>query len=139
MTIKNRDEIVSELAEKLMQFDCMLNHYQTDVYAYIAEDGTVTLADFDNVGGNSWLNDDHYIMYTDREHYSSARELLIEYGVIGMDDERTDDEYDAMYADYVSECADSSDVYDNTAEAIVKRFEDEMRRRDEWLRTNELY
>lgn len=28
-----------------------------------------TLDTFTNVGGNSWINDDHYVLYRDKEHY----------------------------------------------------------------------
>ena len=71
MTIKNYDEVVAALAALLMQFDKDLNSYQTDVYMYYnADDQTATLDTFVNVGGNSWLNDDHYTIYHDKEHYT---------------------------------------------------------------------
>lgn len=71
-TITNREEIVEKLAELLMQFDKDLNSYQTDVYMYIDEEtGAATLDTFVNVGGNSWLNDDHTTIYTDKEHFDS--------------------------------------------------------------------
>lgn len=68
--IKNREEIIEELTELLMQFDKDCNQYQTDVYLYFdRETNTATLDTFVNVGGNSWLNDDHYTLYCDREHH----------------------------------------------------------------------
>lgn len=71
-TINNREEIVEKLAELLMQFDKDQNNYQTDVYMYIDEEtGVATLDTFVNVGGNSWLDDDHTTIYTDKEHYDS--------------------------------------------------------------------
>lgn len=71
MTIKNYDEVVTALAALLMQFDKDLNQYQTDVYLYYnEEEQTAELDTFVNVGGNSWLNDDHYTIYTDKEHYT---------------------------------------------------------------------
>lgn len=70
--ITNRDEIVEQLAELLMQFDKDLNDYQTDVYMYIDEEtGMATLDTFVNIGGNSWRDDDHQTIYTDREHFDS--------------------------------------------------------------------
>lgn len=71
-SITNREEIVERLAELLMQFDKELNSYQTDVYMYIDEEtGAATLDTFVNVGGNSWLDDDHITIYTDKEHFDS--------------------------------------------------------------------
>lgn len=70
MEIKNREAIVEELTEMLIQFDKDCNEYQTDVYAYYDEETqTVTLDTFVNVGGNSWLDDDHMTIHSDKEHY----------------------------------------------------------------------
>lgn len=45
--------------------DC--NRYETDVYLYIDDEHqTGELYNFENVGGRSWLDDDHIIIYTDR-------------------------------------------------------------------------
>lgn len=73
MNIKNREAIIEELTEILMQFDKDCNWYQTDVYLYYDEENqTAKLDTFVNVGGNSWLDDDHYTIYTDREHYDDG-------------------------------------------------------------------
>ncbi len=69
--ITNRDEVVEQLAEMMIQFDKDANSYQTDVYLYVDEKGKGNLDTFVNVGGNSWLNDDHYTVYTDKEHTDS--------------------------------------------------------------------
>lgn len=73
MTIKNRETLVNELAEMLMQFDKDCNPYQTDVYFYY-DNRTQTgiLNTFTNVGGNSWRDDDHMTVYTDGEHYDDG-------------------------------------------------------------------
>lgn len=71
MIIKNRAEIIEQLTALLMDFDKQQNSYQTDVYLYL-EDQTAKLDTFVNVGGNSWLNDDHYTIYTDKEHYDDG-------------------------------------------------------------------
>ena len=70
-TLRNRDEIVDELAEMLVQFAIDCNKYNTDVYLYVDENGYGSLDTFVNVGGNSWLDDDHYTIYTDRQHNES--------------------------------------------------------------------
>lgn len=73
MTIKNREELVNELAEMLMQFDKDCNSYQTDVYFYYDNrNQTGKLDTFVNVGGNSWIDDDHMTVYTDGEHYDDG-------------------------------------------------------------------
>lgn len=65
----NYDRLCDELAEMICDFDIRCNNYQTDVYMYIDVDaGTATLDTFVNVGGNSWLNDDHITIYRDTEH-----------------------------------------------------------------------
>lgn len=71
--IKNRDEIIEQLAKMLIQFDKDMNGYQTDVYLYYnKENQTATLDTFVNVGGNNWLDDDHYTIYCDKEHYENV-------------------------------------------------------------------
>lgn len=73
MIIKNRVEIINQLAEILKNFDVELNPYDTDVYLYYdSEAQTATLDTFKNPGGNSWLNDEHYNIYTDRKHPDKA-------------------------------------------------------------------
>ena len=67
--LKNSDDIYEEFVEMLKQFDKDKNSYQTDVYLYVDDNMTGTLDTFINVGGNSWLNDDHYVLYRDKEHY----------------------------------------------------------------------
>ena len=72
LTIKNREEIIDELVDMLVQFDKDCNSYQTDVYLYYDEENqTAELDTFVNVGGNSWLNDDHYTIYSDKEHFET--------------------------------------------------------------------
>ena len=67
--LRNADALRDEIIEKLKQFDKDMNPYQTDVYLYVSDDMTGELYDFVNVGGNSWLNDDHYFLFADRQHY----------------------------------------------------------------------
>lgn len=96
MNIKNREEIIKQLTEMLMQFDKDCNAYQTDVYLYYdKENQTAKLDTFVNVGGNSWLDDDHYTIYTDKEHYDGnmwswyqSVEELAEYAEIPLDELR---------------------------------------------------
>ena len=73
MIIKNRIEVVQQLAELLRKFDIELNPYDTDVYLYYnSESQTATLDTFTNVSGREWLDDAHYTIYTDRRHHDKA-------------------------------------------------------------------
>lgn len=67
-TLKNYDEVRETLIETIADLEARKNRYQTDIYLYIDENGHGTIDTFVNVGGNSWLNDDHIKIYTDREH-----------------------------------------------------------------------
>lgn len=69
ITIKNRAEIVEELTEMLMDLDKACKPYETDIYLYYDEaTETAELKMFENVGGNSWLCDDHITLYRDEPH-----------------------------------------------------------------------
>jgi hypothetical protein len=70
-TIKNYDELVDSLAQRMMQANIDCNQYETDVYLYVKKDGTWELYDFINVGGNSWLDDDHITVWIDKSHYDN--------------------------------------------------------------------
>lgn len=73
MIIKNRVEIVEQLAELLRKFDIELNKYDTYVYLYYnSESQTASLDTFVNASGREWLDDDHYTIYTDRQHPDKA-------------------------------------------------------------------
>lgn len=72
MTIKNREQIIDELVEMLIQFDLDCNQYDTDVYLYLDDEGNAELDTFVNPGGNSWLDDDHYTVYTDKQRYEDV-------------------------------------------------------------------
>ena len=69
--LRNEDEIISQLEEILKKNDIEMPQYQEDIYLYIDENGIGTLETFTNVGGNSWLNDDHYTVYSMPQHYEA--------------------------------------------------------------------
>lgn len=81
ITIINYEQIIEQLATMLRQFDVDLNSYQTDVYMYVDDNGVASLDTFVNVGGNSWLDDDHITIYSDREHHDDIYDYFdtIEY------------------------------------------------------------
>ncbi len=69
-SLRNADELRDEFIEILKQFDKDLNEYQTDVYLYVDENNNGEWYLFVNVGGNSWLDDDHITVYSDKPHYN---------------------------------------------------------------------
>lgn len=71
--IKNVCELLDTLTERLMKdaIDCC--NYQIDLYLYVDDQGNARIEDFINVGGNSWMQDDHYCLHTLREHLGDER------------------------------------------------------------------
>lgn len=99
----NINELVSELAVILRKFEIDLNPYQTDVYFYYDADAKIgRLETFINVGGHSWLNDDHVTIYSDEPHYMNV--------------------YD--YFDSVLEFADTLEISKNDLIKAVRKFKD---------------
>lgn len=91
--LNNREEVIEQLTEILMGFAKSCNKYQTDVYLYYSpKTGTAELDTFVNVGGNSWLNDDHYTIYRDKEHFEDWTDYYTETGDFawGLDMEWSD-------------------------------------------------
>lgn len=76
LRLKNHGAVLEALIEQLKEFQADLNRYQTDVYLYV-KNGEGSIDTFTNVGGNSWLQDDHYTIYTDQEHYDTKMDDLI--------------------------------------------------------------
>lgn len=62
---KNGRDIEYELKKLLIDLYLAQYRYQIDVYAYV-ENGTVVFDTFDNPGGNSWYEDDHFTVFNFR-------------------------------------------------------------------------
>lgn len=77
--LNNHNELVNELTDMLITFDKECNQYQTDVYLYYDKENNTALLDtFVNVGGNSWLDDDHFTIYHDSQHYEDWSDYYTE-------------------------------------------------------------
>ncbi|MBR4320645.1 MAG: hypothetical protein IKI37_11865 [Oscillospiraceae bacterium] len=63
MRIKNYEETVETLARMMAELEKETHPYWTDIYLYLSDDGVATLCEYQNVGGNSWLDDNHYTIY----------------------------------------------------------------------------
>lgn len=82
LELTNREEVIDEIADNIRRLDIEHNHYEVDLYLYMDETGRGTIAEFPNPGGNSWLADDHYLVYRQKQYcdnladlYESADEL----------------------------------------------------------------
>lgn len=137
-TITNREEIVERLADLLQQFDRDLNSYQTDVYMYIDEEtGAATLDTFVNVGGNSWLNDDHTTIHTDKEHFNTMWDFYTEKAefadCIGID-------YDQLKREVVQSLRDRDEIDEDEVEDYepdYSEFLDYVQSRQDYVETLE--
>lgn len=113
MIIKNLDSIIEQLTEILMQFNRELNSYDTDVYLYYdAETETASLSTFVNVGGNSWLDDDHYTIYTDKQHYDTFFDYWNNIAEFAESLGMTEDKLISLVAEYFRYEPEEIDYYD---------------------------
>lgn len=77
--LKNHKAIVDKMANLLRGFDYDLCDYQQDVYLYYdADTQTAELDVFVNVGGDSYLNDDHCTIHVDKEHFDNVFDRVLE-------------------------------------------------------------
>lgn len=141
--IKNHDEIIKQLTQILITFAKDSNPYQTDVYLYYnTETQTARLDTFVNVGGNSWLDDDHYTIYRDTEHfdkwydYFETSELAYCLDIRQTDfenevkeflelDEEDKQDYKINYSDALNYILSREDYTDKLTN-IYKQYIDEM-------------
>lgn len=113
MTIKNLDSIIEQLTEMLMDFDRELNGYDTDVYLYYNEETeTARLDTFVNVGGNSWLDDDHYTVYRDKQHYDTFFDYWNNIAEFAESLGITEDKLITLVAEYFRYEPEEIDYYD---------------------------
>lgn len=77
LKLKNHEAVLEALIEQLKEFEINKNEYETDVYLYI-KDGEGTIDTFTNVGGNSWLDDDHITIHVDKNHFETIMDDLID-------------------------------------------------------------
>lgn len=70
MVLKNYDDLIPQIARMMLDHDKAHTGYQDDIYLYVDADGNGRLKTFVNVGGNSWLDDDHYTLRCMKECYT---------------------------------------------------------------------
>ena len=116
MRIKNKEELIEKLTEILMDFDKQHNAYHTDVYLYYDHASkTVELDTFVDVGNNSWLDDSHWTLYTDKPHYDDFENYFDDLDfiadIIGISREQLADEAKAAYKYEPDEDISDLDVF----------------------------
>lgn len=137
-TITNIAEVMDKAREIIV--DALQNcyPYQTDVYLYVDEDGTATVDDFYNVGGNSWLDDDHITIckipgnidwfdmcHGDFKISQFADVLSIDVNTLAketiqyMDEEEDYEPYDAEIKEYIRSNSEYMDILKNGYDEYV--------------------
>lgn len=55
----NREDVLDQIVDLMIEHQINYTRYQQDVYLYIDDAGVGTVDIFANVGGQSWIDDDH--------------------------------------------------------------------------------
>lgn len=66
--LRNGCDVLDAIVEAKMDHDIRCCKYQEDVYLYIDDNGTGSIEIFVNVGGNSWIDDDHITVCCMKEY-----------------------------------------------------------------------
>lgn len=74
--IENTEEVRQRLIRMLMDDASEMCRYERDIYMYIDEDGQARLEWFENPDGNSWLDDDHILLYRCQQHYEGIEDSI---------------------------------------------------------------
>lgn len=75
LELTNREEVIREIADNIGRLDVVHAPYEVDLYLYVDQAGHGTISEFTNPGGNSWLDDDHYLIYRSKAYYDSLADL----------------------------------------------------------------
>lgn len=137
--INNREELLDKLCDMLMEFEKENNsYYPTNVYAYYDEDTRkVTLDTFANPGGNSWRDDDHVTIYTDKEHYEDLLDFADEPLDFILDVlEITEEELKKRVADHYQCGIEEIEYIDIEKYVLEKEYDAILQARNEWIDEN---
>lgn len=122
----NANELKDELMELIKSYEFEKNEYQTDVYLYVDEEtNTGSLYEFVNIGGNSWLNDDHYVLYIDKQHHESIWDFYMSGDDLAELVGLNPDDFDSMY-DVIEVIKNDDELMDKVKEDYIESIEYEL-------------
>lgn len=123
--IANTDECSKLLINEYVDFiqRHLFDNIQYDLYVYFNEDGTIDFMDFENVGGNSYLNGDYckyashkssiddFFDFWDSENFSHCAEIALPEGMSEREkfDYAINNYYSAL-TDYIRETTDTYEI-----------------------------
>lgn len=81
--LTNRDEVIEKILQLWHDHEKGRVPFQEDIYLYIDEAGHGTVTTYTNIGGNSWLDDDHITVMRLGESQATMEEALEGYNSIG--------------------------------------------------------
>lgn len=148
----NREEVIDKIAEILADHEFSAPNYQVDIYLYVDNAGKGEVDTFVNVGGNSWLDDDHYTVDSMTQYnggYEPIRDYYRDGGVEALAwavdveeatlvDEAGSSDYSEVYDyilgnenykdklkdDYLSDSC--FEVFSEEAESIIEQWEERL-------------
>ncbi len=82
MELKNYDELIPQIARMMLDHDKDHTSYQEDIYLYVDADGNGSLKLFQNAGGNSRIDDDHFTVCILPERYTDWTDTFQEISCI---------------------------------------------------------
>lgn len=125
--IKNMNEVLESIVTMMMQHDKDHTRYQEDIYLYMQEDGTASVKLFANVGGNSWIDDDHYTVARLHEAYGDWSDCFTTIcdiaDAIGWSKQTLLEHAAAWYSETYDDPADASDMSYGDVRDFIKAHE----------------
>lgn len=136
--LKNRQEVIERLADMILELEIERNRFEVEIYLYVDEEQNGSLEFFQNPGGNSWRDDNHYVIYTCNEFYGGGSAVINEYELddifdvlgIGRDELMA---RAAKHFGYDEEYMDDSNIYsyieeeDELMQKIIDDYDDNLR------------
>ena len=105
---KDYTDLVEGIILMLARLDAEHANWETDIYLYATAESGWTLDTIMNIGGCSWRNDSHILLYRDKPHYEDMPEWAE-----GMSTEQIAEELLATYEEeYRAKAQDILDEWD---------------------------
>lgn len=146
--LTNREEVVDKIAEIIANHRFTAPDYQVDIYLYVDNGSNGRVSTFVNVGGNSWLDDDHYTVHSMTQYHADepvkdyyrdggieslawACELEESALVEEVGNSNYDDVFDYVYEKYSDKLkddylSDNPDDLREEAESIIELWEERL-------------